>query len=99
MSRMRHELESKAKAYAAEKGISLTVFLGNGNDGAVWATSRNSAVKVLERPHSYQRERDAYLQLKGHGVTEIVGFAVPQLIDRHDTLQIVEMTEDASPRR
>ena len=69
MPRLRDELEALAKTYAGEKGISLTQFLGDGNDGAVWATSRNSAVKVLDRADSYRRERDAYLRLKDRGVS------------------------------
>ncbi len=92
MPRLRDELETQARAYAAEKGISVLRFLGDGNDGAVWETNRKTAVKVLERPDSNQRERDAYLRLKDRGVFQIEGFAVPKLIDRHDTLQVVEMT-------
>jgi hypothetical protein len=92
MSGLRDQLKPQAEAYAAEKGILLLRFLGDGNDGAVWESSRNTAVKVLERPDSYQRERDAYLRLRDHDVSEIEGFAVPAWIDHHDTLQVVEMT-------
>ncbi len=92
MSGLRDQLQPHAEAYAAEKGTLLLRFLGDGNDGAVWESSRNTAVKVLERPDSYQRERDAYLRLGDHDVTEIEGFAVPTLIEHHDSLQVVEMT-------
>ncbi len=92
MSALRNQLKTQAEAYASEKGILLLRFLGDGNDGAVWESSRNTAIKVLERPDSYQRERDAYLRLRDHEVTEIEGFSVPTLIEHHDTLQVVEMT-------
>ncbi|MEO8495229.1 MAG: hypothetical protein ABI614_09175 [Planctomycetota bacterium] len=98
MSGLRDQLEPQAQAYAAEKRILLLRFLGDGNDGAVWESNRESAVKVLERPDSYQRERDAYLRLGDRNVTEIEGFAVPALIDHHDTLQVVEMTIVFPPR-
>lgn len=92
MPGLAYQLEPQARRYASEKAISLAQFLGDGNDGAVWATSRHSAVKVLERVDSYRRERDAYRRLQEHGVWNIAGLAVPQLIDHHDTLQVVEMT-------
>jgi len=89
---LRDQLRPHAETYAAEKGIVLMRFLGDGNDGAVWESSRHTAVKVLERSDSYRRERDAYLRLRDREVAEIEGFAVPALIDHHDTLQVVEMT-------
>lgn len=92
MSGLRDQLKPQAGAYAAEKGIVLLRFLGDGNDGAVWESTRNTAVKVLERPDSYQRERDAYFRLRDHNISEIEGFAVPALIDQHDSLKVVEMT-------
>lgn len=92
MPLFRDELAVQANAYAAEKGIALSRFLGDGNDGAVWESSRDTAIKVVERIDSYGRERDAYLRLKQRGISEIEGFAVPKLIEHHDTLQIVEMT-------
>lgn len=92
MARLRDVLRPVADAYAKAKGIAITRFLGDGNDGAAWETDRNSAVKVIERLDSYLRERDVYLRLQDRGVTDIKGFAVPQLIDCDDTLQVVEMT-------
>jgi hypothetical protein len=41
------------------QGIQLVKFLGDGNDGAVWASNRDSAVKVVEKgscPFYAQRE-------------------------------------------
>lgn len=92
MPRLKDALLPAAERYAHETDISLLRFLGDGNDGAVWETNRQTAVKALERSASYQRERDAYLRLQQQGVVEIEGFTVPQLIAYHDTLQVVEMT-------
>ncbi|MEX1028244.1 MAG: hypothetical protein WD049_09610 [Candidatus Paceibacterota bacterium] len=88
---LRKLLEPNAQQYAASKGIKLSRFLGDGNDGAVWESSRDTAVKALERSASYEREREAYLRLANQGITDIAGFAVPLLIDTDDTLKIVEM--------
>lgn len=92
MPTLRELLEPKAQQYAASKGLTLLRFLGDGNDGAAWESGRNTAIKALERPDSYRREREAYVRLADRGVTDINGFAVPLLIDTDDTLKIVEMT-------
>jgi hypothetical protein len=81
-----------ASAYAQQRGRRLKRFLGDGNDGAVWESDQQTAVKPLERRDSYIRERDAYLRLKELSIVDIQGFAVPILIDFDDTKQIVEMT-------
>lgn len=69
-----------------------TRFLGDGNDGAVWETNLQTAIKAIERRDSYVRECEAYFRLREKGITEIQGFAVPCLIDHDDTKQVVEMT-------
>lgn len=83
---------SVAASYAASRGRSLLRFLGDGNDGAVWESDQQTAIKALERRDSYFRERDAYLRLQEFEVVDIQGFAVPWLIDFNDTKQIIEMT-------
>ena len=40
----------------------------------------------------YRRECDAYLRLRTAGITDILGFRVPQLIHADDNLRIIEMT-------
>jgi hypothetical protein len=81
-----------ASVYAKQRGSSLMRFLGDGNDGAVWESDRQTAIKALERRDSYIRERDAYLRLQELSIVEIQGFAIPVLVDFDDTKQIVEMT-------
>lgn len=63
-----------------------------GNDGAVWESNQQTAIKALERRDSFIRENDAYLRLRELNVVDIQGFAVPILVDFVDTRQIVEMT-------
>ncbi len=83
---------ANASNYAQQGGRSLTRFLGDGNDGAVWESDQQTAIKALERRDSYFRERDAYLRLRLLSIVDIQGFAVPWIIDFDDTRQVVEMT-------
>ena len=92
MSHLRDQLMQKAAEFALERGRSLTRFLGDGNDGAVWESDQQTAIKALERRDSYFRERDSYLRLRDLSIVDIQGFAVPWLIDHDDTKQVVEMT-------
>jgi len=78
-------LKAIAAEYAKEHRRSLLRFLGNGNDGAVWESNQQTAIKVLERRESYLRERDAFLRLQDHEVVDIQGFAIPCLIGFDDT--------------
>jgi len=45
--------------------------LGFGQDGMVWLSTRETAVKWLERERAFQRERDAYLQLQANTPEQI----------------------------
>jgi len=81
-----------AADYAQQRGRFLMRFLGDGNDGAVWESDQQTAIKALERRDSYVRERDAYLRLQERSIVDLQGFAVPILVDFDDTKQIVEMT-------
>lgn len=91
MEDWREEILERAKLFAAENGRNLIGQLGYGYDGSVFATERQSAIKVLRFQRLYQRERDVYLRLRTHSMVEVAGFAVPQLIQHDDRLWIVEM--------
>ena len=70
----------------------IKAHLGHGTDGAVWATTRNAALKVFEREHGYRNERDCYLRLAEFGVTEMLeGFFIPEMRGCDDELMVVEM--------
>ena len=92
MSDLRNRLMATAADYAHQRGRSLMRFLGDGNDGAVWESDQQTAIKALERRDSDVRERDAYLRLQERSIVDLQGFAVPILVDFDDTKQIVEMT-------
>ena len=73
-------------------GVNIKEFLGEGTDGAVWATNRDTAVKVFDRRDGYENERDTYERLKEYGITQKLGkFWVAQMVDSNDDLMIVEM--------
>lgn len=72
--------------------VKLSKFLGEGTDGAVWSTSRDSAVKVFHAQHGYINERDTYQRLSDFGVTtKIGGFWIPRMIAFDNELMVVEM--------
>jgi len=73
-------------------GAKIKEFLGDGTDGAVWATDRSTAVKVFKLARGYFNERDAYMRLAEYEVTEqLAGFWVPKMNGFDDDLRVVEM--------
>lgn len=97
MEDWREEIWERANQYAAEQGRTLIGQLGYGYDGSVFATERQSAIKVLRFERLYQRERDVYLRLRSEAIIDIAGFSVPQLIHHDDRLWVVEMGIVAPP--
>jgi hypothetical protein len=86
-------LEEHAIAYAKLSGMTLNLKspLGYGNDGSVWKSSKNSAVKALESERKYSIEAQCYKRFAENGITKIDGFAVPQLFGYNDDLLVIEM--------
>lgn len=75
-----------------EEPVKLKDFLGQGTDGAVWSTTRGTAVKVFEYLAGFANERDAYLRLAEYGVTNKLNeFWIPELRGYDDELMVVEM--------
>ena len=97
MEDWREDIWERANQYAAEQGRVLIGQLGYGYDGSVFATERQSAIKVLRFERLYQRERDVYLRLQSEAILDVSGFAVPQLIHHDDRLWVVEMGIVAPP--
>lgn len=91
MEDWRDEIWERANLFAAKNGRSLIGQLGYGYDGNVFATERQSAIKVLRFQRHYERERDVYLRLESRSIVEVAGFSVPQLIHHDDHLWVVEM--------
>lgn len=88
------ELGVRARQYLTLVGTSvkLSQFLGSGTDGAVWATNKDTAIKVFHRSGGYFNERDTYQRLADFGVTESIdGFWIPKMHYYDDRLMVVEM--------
>lgn len=70
----------------------LTELLGNGEDGIVWRTSANAAIKAFYRRKNYEKELACYIRLcRWNDVTELSGFSIPKLIGEDDHLMVIEM--------
>ena len=87
------ELQERASEYAKLCKIELILKtpLGFGHDGTVWKSNRRTAVKALLREDNYRNELRCYQRFSDEKVTNIYGFAVPQLIGHDDALKIIEM--------
>ena len=85
------ELFERANNYAFRRKMKLVDQLGNGTDGAVWRTSKNSAVKALVDSTKYATKLRCYQRLKERGVGEISGVHVPVLVDTDSELLIIEI--------
>lgn len=70
---------------------------GWGFDGFVFPTSRMTAVKVFDNAATYQNELSVYLRLLEHNVVNVLGFAVPRLVNWDDDRRIIEMTSVNPP--
>jgi hypothetical protein len=85
--------QERADHFAKARNITLDFDrpLGAGIDGRVWPSDRDTAAKTFERQHNYLLERECYQRLQVAGVTDLRGFAVPELVDFDDNLLIIEM--------
>jgi len=86
-----------AEAYCAHNGLRLLERLGTGIHGIVFAVESNqefgpAALKVHYFSEPYARERRVYERLDGLGVSQILGFEVPLLLDSDDALMALKMT-------
>jgi hypothetical protein len=85
------------KAYADRYELMIGARLGFGIHGIV-QVARNkinkdkSAIKAHFSAVPFLRELAAYERLKDAGVSEILGFHVPELIRADSELQVIEMT-------
>ena len=86
-----------ARAYAARHRLLLVERLGFGVHGSVHVVEHKikkdkSAIKSHRAAEFYLRERAVYELLSAAGVSDILGFHVPQFIRADDELQVIEMT-------
>lgn len=92
----KEELIRRADLYALKHGLLLGEQLGFGVHGIVFVVASKTkpgraAIKVHRREDSYCRERDVYLRLRDHGVNQVRGFHVPQLLGYDNELWVIDM--------
>jgi hypothetical protein len=80
-----------ATTYAARHNLRLADRLGFGIREHESKHDR-SAIKAYNSAEFYLRERAVYQRLREAGVTELLGFHVPQFIGADDELYVIEMT-------
>jgi len=90
-------LIQSAQAYASQHQLRLAERLGFGIHGIVFVAENNTkpgktAIKAHRFAEAYLRERSVYERLKDAGITEILGFNVPQLLGADDQLHVIEMS-------
>jgi hypothetical protein len=86
-----------AAAYASQHQLELAERLGFGIHGIIFVAVSKSesgriAIKVHRESEPYLRERAVYERLEQAGITEILGFYVPQFIQADDNLLVIEMS-------
>lgn len=91
------EAVARAEQYAEMYGLKLVRQIGFGNDGVVYLTDKQTAVKAVMRRDTYERERDAYRRLLELNIHSIAGFSVAELLNYHNTLQVIEIQQLAPP--
>src|SRR6266496_2779392 len=94
---MEEILVQNAQAFASQHELQLAERLGFGIHGIISVAEDKSkagktALKVHRSVEPYLREREVYQRLRDTGVSEILGFNVPQLIRFDDELRIIEMS-------
>jgi len=99
---MEETLLQNARAYASRHQLQLAERLGFGIHGIIFVAEDNSkagktALKVHRSAEAYLRERGVYERLRDAGLSQILGFNVPQLIRFDDELRIIEMSIVARP--
>ena len=85
-------MRDSAKEFASKYALQFSKRLGEGKDGVVLSTDRNTAVKFFNDADIYSRELHAYRVLKGENIDEICGHHIPQLRNFDDSLRAIEMT-------
>jgi len=94
---MDEELLETARAYAESRGDTIGELLGFGIHGIVVTLKSEHegaarALKIHSSRQPYERERACYDRLRECGVSELLGFEVPQLLRSDDAFLALEMT-------
>src|SRR5947208_4137641 len=94
---MEEILIQNAQTFASQHQLQLAERLGFGIHGIIFVAEDKSqagktALKVHRSVEPYLREREVYERRRDAGVSQILGFNVPQLIRFDDELCIIEMS-------
>lgn len=81
----------RARAYVLQNNLRVTEQLGWGQDGIVFSTLAQSAIKTFLYSKQYEAERNAYIRFLELDLSNLSGFSIPRLIRYDDTLLVVEM--------
>ena len=91
MGSVLQEMLDRVDRYIAKHQLIISDTLGNGNDGNVWLTTKQTAIKGFLRVETYERERDCYRRLFDTNTKRAAGFVVPELFNYDNTLLVIEM--------
>ena len=85
------------RTYAVQHQLQIAERLGCGVHGIVFVAENKfktgkTALKSHHAPEPYFRERGVYERLRDVGVSEILGFRVPQLLQADGQLRVIEMS-------
>jgi len=99
---MDEEAIANLNAYAARNQLELIASPGSGIHGIVFFVAGNTelgtaAIKAFFSREVYLRELSIYQRLQELGITEILGFDVPQLLGWDDELMVLKITLVSPP--
>ncbi len=89
----------RANEYGRARGILIDFDnpLGIGQEGMVWKTNRETAIKVFDRIENFSREVACYTILRERDIYDVAGFTVRKLIEEDHELRVVEMSIVSAP--
>jgi hypothetical protein len=85
-------LQEAAEQFARRIGVVIVDRLGFGQDGTVFKTEPQSAIKIFGDQERYSRELTVYQRLRSRGVSTVRGHNVPQLLAWDHSLLAIQMT-------
>ena len=71
--------------------------LGSGEEGCVWGTAFDTAIKAFDREKNFNLELKAYEILQFNNTSEIKPFNVPRLIGYDEDLLVIEISIVSPP--
>ncbi len=85
-------LKARAESYCKYRSMRIIQEpqLGAGTDGTVWQSTSGTAIKSFERAKNFRDELTCYRRFEKRSITQIRGFAVPELEGFDEKLLVVE---------